>query len=150
MKYLFHIIVCLVIAMAGQCFGTSTPPLPLSWLVANSQLIFLGVATNLDVTTQGGSNVSSSEAQIAWTDTCRLTVQVVEVVKSGTKMTPQSVSISYSNQWIRTVGDERKEFLGKKMIYFLRGKDYGPVDTFQFVAPMEQVDEVKDLVGKKP
>ena len=131
-------------------FGTSVPPRPLDWLVGSSGHIFVGVATNLDVTTPAGVRVSSPDAQIAGTDVCHLSIQVVEVVKSGTNLPPQVVTATYSNKWIRTLDGEKQAFLGKRMVYFLRGDDCHPVDSFQFTAPIERLDEVKDLVKKKP
>ncbi|HUJ10126.1 MAG TPA: hypothetical protein VL171_08880 [Verrucomicrobiae bacterium] len=137
-----------LIAGAALCFATSVPPRPLDWLVRSSQHIIIGVATNLDVSTQDGKPVSLPDAQISGTDVCRLSVEVVEVIESDAKPVPKTVTIAYSNKWIRTLDGERKAYLGKRMIYFLRGKDYAPVDVFQFVGSVEQLAEVRDLLRR--
>jgi len=150
MRYLFYIVVGLLFVAVEQGFGTSVPPRPLDWLVGNSEYIFIGVATNLDVTTSVGVTVSSPDAQIAGTDICHLSIQVVEVIKSGTNLPPKVVTVTYSNQWIRTLDGEKQAFLGKRMVYFLRGDDYQPVDAFQFTSPIERLDEIRAFVRKKP
>jgi hypothetical protein len=150
MRSLFYIVVCCLVATVERGFATSVPPRPLDWLVGSAQHIIVGVATNLEISTSAGVKVLSPDAQITGSDVCRLTIQIAEVVKSGTNLPPKVVTVSYSNKWIRTLAGEREAFLGKKMIYFLSGDHCKPVDSFQFVASVEQLDEVKQLIRKKP
>lgn len=148
MRRLYQMIAVFLTASAVHCFGTSVPPRPLDWLVRSSQHIIIGVATNLAVSTRDGKTVLSPDAQIAGDDVCSLSVQVVEVIRSDAKAMPKTVTVTYSNKWIRTVDHERKAYVGKKMIYFLRGKDYAPVDVFQFIESVERLNDIKDLLRK--
>jgi hypothetical protein len=139
----------IIFASMLPCMATSMPPISVEQKVRGSEHIFIGVATKLEITDPSGTIVSSPQADVQGDHACRLTVKIMEVIMSKADPVPKSVTVTYSNKWIRKVDDEQNAYVGKKLIYFLCGKDFTPFNAFQFVESVEKASEIMNLLESK-
>ncbi len=103
------------------------------------------MATKLEVLDQNGTVLSDLKADATGLR-CRLTVEIEKNINSSDIPLPKSITVTYQNKWHKTIESETKSFVGKKMIYLLKGKDFAPVDHFQFVESVENADKIRELI----
>ena len=148
MKIYLNIIVSILAIVALPCKATQIQGKSLDQRLPDADHIVVGVAKNLEVIGFDGKVISDPEADATGLK-CRLTIEVSEVIKSEVSPFPKSITVTYQNKWHKRVRPEREAFVGRKVIYLLRGKDFAPVDQYQFVESIDDQNKIMELL-KKP
>ena len=132
--------------LIGVALATSTPPVSLEVRVKSADHVFIGIATGFQLLDQSGSRPVSTPDTKQIGLTYYITVRPVEVLKSTLQTLPPSLIVTNSHQMLVTPESERERFIGKKLVYFLSGTNFVPVNAYQFTEALDSLTNITRLI----